>query len=202
MSSSNFTSIGFGVGDAIKDGIAKSASTLHRGVTVVIGVLSLTTSPSVEEEPCLVTLEEGLMAEREFLNDPIFGGGEARVVIADENIEQDTPVIGDDYEEVSTNIVPTGFFPFDAERVVEEGKRNLHEAMYHIVMHLSAKNHPVVGNREFMTKMSEIINAWYFTPPNEACLRWTEVTMLLSQHQLINFDDPTDDVLMLLRRRY
>ena len=129
-------------------------------------------------------------------------GGEARVAVADENAEQDTPVIGDDYEEVSTNIVPTGFFHFDPERVVEEGKRNLHEVMYHIVMHLSAKNHPVVGNREFMTKMSEIISAWYFTPPNEACLRWTEVTMLLSQHHVIDFDDPTDDVLVLLRRRY
>ena len=108
----------------------------------------------------------------------------------------------DDFEEVTNDIVPTGFFPFDPERVVEEGKRNLHQVMYHIVMHLTAQNNPVVGNREFMTKMSEIINAWYFTPPNEACLRWTEVTMLLSQYQVINFSDPDDDVLILIRRRY
>ena len=201
MISSNLTDFGLGVGSTIRDGIAESALTLRSGVRMfVIGMLSNATNTTFGEEPCLVSLEEGLEAEREFLEDSIFGGGEATVV--DANTEQDAPVIGDDYEEVSSNIVPTGFFPFDPERVVEEGKRNLHEVMYHIVMHLSAKNHPVMGNREFMTKMSEIISAWYFTSPEEAFLRWTEITILLSQHSLINFGDPTDDMLVLLRRRY
>ena len=103
---------------------------------------------------------------------------------------------------MSTNIEPTGFLPFDPERVVAVGKRDLHLAMYHILMHLTALNHPVVRNIEFLTRLNEIISAWYFTPPEETCLRWSEVSMLLSQHQVINFSAPDDDVWVLLRRTY
>ena len=184
---------------AIVDSANQSACILRGGaMMMVIGMLSNATNTTFEEEPCIVTLEEGLVAEREFLGDPIFGGEEATVV--DANTEQDEPEIGDDYEEVSTDIVPTGFFRFDPERVVEEGKRNLHEVMYHIVMHLSAKNNPVTTNKEFMNRMSEIIQAWYYTPPNEVHLRWTEATMLLSHHQLLNPDEPDDEMSLLLRR--
>lgn len=200
MSFADITNFGFGVGSAIMDGTTKSAASLRRGVRmVVVGMLSTATNTSLtEEEPCLVTLEEGQQAEREFLDNSIIGDIDCDFCRDQGCVYCDS----DDFEEVTNDIVPTGFFPFDPERVVEEGKRNLHEVMYHIVMHLTAQNHPVVGNREFMTKMSEIINSWYFTPPNEVCLRWTEATMLLSQYYLIDHSDPNDDVALLLRKTY
>lgn len=200
MSFTNLRNSGFRVSSAIIDGATESAASLSRGVRmVVLGMLSTATNTSlIDKEPSLVTWEEVQQAERKFLDNSIIGDvdcdfcGDQGCVYCD----------SDDFEPVSTDIVPTGFFPFDTERVVEDGKRDLHQVMYHLVMHLSARNHPVMGNREFMTKMSEIIGAWYFTSPEEAFLRWTDITMLLSQHSLINFDDPTDDVLILLRRRY
>jgi len=204
MSATNsiISGIGQSVSSTIVNGAAESVSIIRSGArTIVVMMLSTATNTSLTEEPCPVTLEEGLAAEREFRGDPIFGDGEG--TYGNARTEQDTLEIeDDDFEVVSADIHPAGFLPFDSERVVEEGKRNLHQVMYHIVMHLSAQNHPVVKDVGFLTRMSEIISAWYFTPPNEACLRWTEVTMLLSQHHVIDFDDPTDDVLVLLRRRY
>jgi hypothetical protein len=203
MSATNsiISGIGQSVSSTIVNGAAVSVSIIRSGArTIVVRMLSTATNTSLTEEPCPVTLEEGLAAEREFRVDPIFGDGEG--IYDNTHIQQGTLEIEDDFEVVSADIHPAGFLPFDSERVVEEGKRNLHQVMYHIVMHLSAQNHPVVNDVGFLTRMSEIISAWYFTPPNEACLRWTEVTMLLSQHHVIDFDDPTDDVLVLLRRRY
>ena len=137
--------------------LTESVASLRR--RMMLAVLSRATNTSLTEEPCLVTLEEGLLFETEFFEDPLLGG-DAQVV--DAPTEQDTSAIDDDFEEVSTNITPTGFLPFDPERVVEEGKRNLHQVMYHIVMHLTAQNHPVMRNIEFLTRASnEIINAWY-----------------------------------------
>ena len=200
MSFTNLRNYGFRVSSALLDVATESVASLSREVRmVVLGMLSTATNTSLtDEEPSLVTWEEGRQAEREFLDNSIIRDvdcdfcGDQGCVYCD----------SEDFEPVSTDIVPTGFFPFDPERVVEDGKRDLHQVMYHIVMYLSARNHPVMGNREFMTKMSEIIGAWYFTSPEETFLRWTDITMLLSQHSLINFDDPTDDVLILLRRRY
>lgn len=200
MSFADITNFGLGVGSAIMDSATESAASLSRGFRmVVVGMLSTATNTSLTDEaPYEVTLEEGRQAEREFLDNSIIGEedcdfcGDQGCVYCD----------SDDFEEVTNDIVPTGFFPFDPERVVEEGKRDLHRTMYHIVMHLTAQNHPVVRDTEFLTRLNEIINAWYFTPPEETCLRWSEVSVLLSQHQVINFSDPDDDVLMLLRRTY
>ena len=213
MSFADITNFGLGVGSAIRDGATErvgsaimngateSVASLSRGVwRIVVGMLSTATNTSLtDEEPCVVTLEEGRQAEREFLDNSINGEvkdcdfcGDQGCVYCD----------SDDFEEVPNDIAPTGFLPFDPERVVEEGKRDLHRTMYHIVMHLTAQNHPVVRDTEYLTRLNEIINAWYFTPPEETCLRWSEVSVLLSQYQVINFSDPDDDVLMLLRRTY
>jgi hypothetical protein len=200
MSFSDISNFGLGVGSAIRDGATESAASVRRVVRIMmLGVLSRATNTfPTEEEFCPVTLEEGLLAATEFFDDPLLGGDAQGI---DAPTEQDASAI-DDFEEVSTIIEPTGFLPFDPERVVEGGKRDLHLAIYHIVMHLTALNHPVVRNIEFLTRLNEIISAWYFTSPEETCLRWSEVSMLLSQYQVINFSDPDDDVLVLLRRTY
>ena len=68
MSFTNFTNFGFGerVGSAIMNGATESVASLSSIVRmVVVGMLSTATNTSLtDEEPCLVTLEEGRQAER------------------------------------------------------------------------------------------------------------------------------------------
>ena len=75
MSFTNITNLGFGVGSAIMDGATESAASLSRGVKkVVVYMLPTPTNTSLtDEEPCLVTLEEGQQAEREFLDNSVIG---------------------------------------------------------------------------------------------------------------------------------
>ena len=59
MSFSDITNFGIGVGSAIIDGATESVASLRR--RMMLAVLSRATNTSLTEEPCLVTLEEGLL---------------------------------------------------------------------------------------------------------------------------------------------